>query len=393
MVPIQTILASPSRELSPNTAATTHILTYFCGGLKHCHRPVQHSPTSVSNETLTLRSRLSKKKATRAKPAIRRSTHASLHRPQADTTLHFLFPLFQTRNPRTIYKYHLLPPPDQFPFPLFAMTTSAAQDEFNDLIARNEIRDSKHPEDRHDDSDVSEPESAGAADDYLEKIDTDDELDLPRDMRSNYHMPSVRSEANTGPKGVIADAQAFEQAKKQARRFTWKKQSQSTSYNVSVWHDEKANSDDDTEDSFMRQWREARLKELQNVGERIRSRTNSPSRRIYGNMPLVDGEGYLDAVDKTASGTTVVVFIYNNDVCIFSTLKSAHTDSHPARGRGLTSVRGCHARRSKTQRHRPLRQDAQRRCRDRRRRRPCRTGIQGRRQDCRPGPFVEGATR
>jgi hypothetical protein len=70
------------------------------------------------------------------------------------------------------------------------------------------------------------------------------------------------------------------------------------------------------DEGFMRQWREARLRELQNVGERIRSRTNSPSRRIYGGMPLVDGEGYLDAVDKTASGTVVVVFIYdaNSDI-------------------------------------------------------------------------------
>jgi hypothetical protein len=194
------------------------------------------------------------------------------------------------------------------------MTSSAAQDEFNELI-RDKDRESRHPEDRAiDDSDISEPESPGAADDYLEKIDTDDELDLPADMRANYYMPNLRSEANTGPKGVIADAQAFEQAKKQARRFTWKKNNASTQYSVSAYHDEKASSDEDGEDGFMRQWREARLRELQNVGERIRSRTNSPSRRIYGSMPLVDGEGYLDAVDKTASGTTVVVFIYNSQV-------------------------------------------------------------------------------
>lgn len=192
------------------------------------------------------------------------------------------------------------------------MTTSAAQDEFNELI-RDKDSEQRHPEDRSPDSDLSEPESAGAADDYLEKIDTDDELDLPKDMRGNYYMPSLRSEANTGPKGVIADAQAFEQARKQARRFTWKKNSPPTQYSVSAYHDEKASSDEEGEDSFMKQWREARLRELQNVGQRMRSRTNSPSRRIYGTMPLVDGEGYLDAVDKTASGTTVVVFVYRDD--------------------------------------------------------------------------------
>jgi hypothetical protein len=197
------------------------------------------------------------------------------------------------------------------------MTSSAAQDEFNELI-RDKDREDRHPEDRHADSDISEPESPGAAADYLEKVDTDDELDLPEDMRANYYMPNLRSEANTGPKGVIADAQAFEQAKKQARRFTWKKSAQPTQYSVATaYQDEKGSSDEDEgEEGFMRQWREARLRELQNVGERIRSRTNSPSRRIYGGMPLVDGEGYLDAVDKTASGTVVVVFIFNKDVRI-----------------------------------------------------------------------------
>lgn len=203
------------------------------------------------------------------------------------------------------------------------MSTTAAQDEFNELL-RDKDRETRHPEDRHDDSDISEPESAGAADDYLEKIDTDDELDLPKDMRSNYYMPSMRSEANTGPKGVIADAQAFEQAKKQARRFTWKKNASPPTYNATAWHDKDgASSEDENEDSFMKEWRAARLRELQNVGQKIRSRTNSPSRRIYGNFPLVDAEGYLDAVDKSSPDTTVVVYIFNHHV---SPPLQTHTD-------------------------------------------------------------------
>jgi hypothetical protein len=195
------------------------------------------------------------------------------------------------------------------------MTTTAAQDEFNELM-REKGREARHPEDRHDDSDLSDPESAGAADDYLEKVDTDDELDLPKDMRSNYYMPSLRSEANTGPKGVIADAQAFEQARKQANRFTWKKNASQPEYSVTAkaWHEKDgASSEDDGEDSFMKEWRAARLRELQTVGQRIRSRTNSPSRRIYGNFPLVDAEGYLDAVERSSPETTVVVFVYGDD--------------------------------------------------------------------------------
>lgn len=80
--------------------------------------------------------------------------------------------------------------------------TTAAQDEFNELI-RDKDREDRHPEDRHNDSDLSDPESPGAADDYLEKIDTDDELDIPADMRANYYMPNLRSEANTGPKSTL----------------------------------------------------------------------------------------------------------------------------------------------------------------------------------------------
>jgi hypothetical protein len=192
--------------------------------------------------------------------------------------------------------------------------TTAAQQEFNELL-RDKDRDDRHPEDRHDDSDRSEPDTEPKQ--YYEDDDqnTDDELDLPKDMRSNYYLPSIRSEANTGPKGVIADAHAFEKAKKQARRFTWKKDSPPPSYSVSAYHDEKASSDDESsEDTFMRRWREARLRELQNAGQRIRSRTTSPSRRIYGNMPNVDGEGYLEAIEKVARDVTVVVFIYDDNV-------------------------------------------------------------------------------
>jgi hypothetical protein len=243
------------------------------------------------------------------------------------------------------------------------MTTTAAQDEFNDLIRRNEDLGDRnpHPEDIDNDSDISDPESPGRANDYLEKVDTDDELDIPADMRANYYMPNLRSEANTGPKGVIADAQAFEQAKKQARRFTWKSKSaaQPAQYNVSAYRDEKSassGSEDDMDEGFMRQWREARLRELQNVGERIRSRTNSPSRRIYGGMPLVDGEGYLDAVDKTAAGTVVVVFIYDANVSNDG-FPAYFTSTNPSTVRHESSIRRVHAPRRQTQRHRPLRQD------------------------------------
>ncbi|ORY03233.1 thioredoxin-like protein [Clohesyomyces aquaticus] len=196
------------------------------------------------------------------------------------------------------------------------MTTSAAQDEYNELF-RNKDKDSKHPEDAahasdHDhDSDI-EP---AATDFYPEKddLDTDDELDLSADMRSNYYLPSIRSEANTGPKGVIADAHAFEQAKKQARRFTWRKSSSPPrAFNVTTYRDEKASPDEDSEEGFMKRWRESRLRELQNAGQRIRSRTTSPSKRIYGSLPTVDGDGFLDAIERVSRDTVVVVLIFDD---------------------------------------------------------------------------------
>lgn len=202
------------------------------------------------------------------------------------------------------------------------MTSSQAQDEYNELF-RDKDRDTRHPEDRDHQSDRDESDHERY--DYeIDDNDTDDELGIPKDdMRTNaYHVPSIRSEANTGPKGVIADAAAFEKAKKQARRFTWKKP-QPTSYTVTAYHDEKVSSEDDEEDGFMKQWREARLRELQNAGQRIRSRTTSPTRRIYGNMPAVDGEGFLEAIEKVARDTVVVVFIYDG------TVRLHHTPPNP----------------------------------------------------------------
>jgi hypothetical protein len=192
------------------------------------------------------------------------------------------------------------------------MSATAAQDEFNELV-RDKDRDDRHPEDRNRDCDASDHDDSGP-EHYYEKQDTDDELDIPKDMRSAYYLPSIRSEANTGPKGVIADAHAFEQARKQARRFTWKKTTPPPTAYHAGYQDEKSLSDDETEEGFLQKWREARLRELHNAGERIRSRTTSPSRRIYGTLPAVDGEGYLEALEKVARDTVVVVFIYDHAV-------------------------------------------------------------------------------
>ncbi|KAF2396942.1 hypothetical protein EJ06DRAFT_524408 [Trichodelitschia bisporula] len=110
--------------------------------------------------------------------------------------------------------------------------SSAAQDEFNAMMAAQRPRQSRHPADSR-----SPSPSTYSSTQYAEKRavrqstatffhasdSEDDEDDAPlaatiRGVGANatYYVPRQRSDANTGPKGVIADAQAFEAARRRA---------------------------------------------------------------------------------------------------------------------------------------------------------------------------------
>jgi len=184
---------------------------------------------------------------------------------------------------------------------------SAAQDEYDNLF-RDKDRVSRHPEDAATLSEDSEPESP--ADTYPEKDSEDDEPHVDN-MRSNYYLPSIRSQANTGPKGVIADAHAFEQAKRD-QKFTFMRSKDAAPSNYRTTYNDEKSSEEEGEEGFMQRWRQSRLKELQRTGRRIRSRTSSPSKRLYGSLITVDGDGYLDAIEKVPADTVVVVFIYDD---------------------------------------------------------------------------------
>ncbi|KAK3062308.1 hypothetical protein LTS18_004386, partial [Coniosporium uncinatum] len=203
--------------------------------------------------------------------------------------------------------------------------STAAQDEFNALFA-DKNRISRHPQDEADSS--SDAEDTPAEPTYYEKdsdVDDDDDDDIDNtgpssssasNMRSRYFLPKQRSEANTGPKGVIADAQAFNEAK--AKRFSFRAarnlpqsvyQRYASNNHVtaeSAVRDPEKSSDDD-EDEFLETWRQSRLKELQQpTSKRMSalgtSRGHSPpggGRRTYGSLVAVDGEGYLDAIEKS----------------------------------------------------------------------------------------------
>jgi hypothetical protein len=149
-----------------------------------------------------------------------------------------------------------------------------------------------------------------------------------------YQIPPTHFENNTGPKGVIADAQSYERARKRTFRQTIYGLTNTLTTNV-IGVSEKlsqsgrrrgsgkssAESSED-EDEFMRSWREKRMQELQAHGRDIRTRRLSPSKRSWGRLVSVDPIGYLDAIEKVSSETVVVVLISDDDV---SNINMFHT--------------------------------------------------------------------
>ncbi|KAL4802262.1 thioredoxin-like protein [Aspergillus unguis] len=198
---------------------------------------------------------------------------------------------------------------------------SSAADEFNQLFS-NRDKFSAHPEDRNNPSDRdSSPEPD------LEDLDlSDPEADVMA-QTSTYTVPSTRFNANTGPKGVIADAQAFERARRsnfrksfvsgtsaadRSRSHNHNHSSSKSSADAKLLRHSPPNgsgsdADEGDEDKFLRRWRETRMQELQSHnGRRV-----SPRRKHYGAVDTVDAVGYLDAIEKVPAEQVVVVCLYD----------------------------------------------------------------------------------
>jgi hypothetical protein len=206
---------------------------------------------------------------------------------------------------------------------------SSAQDEFDRLIQANRDSSRTHPEDR-DQSDSDSPANnnndAAAEDNYeLSDADSDYGDHIKREdgnmvsRTAAYTVPTTVFEANTGPKGVIADAQSFERARKKSFRRTLLSAAGLDSHsrffggnsnNITQQSQTSSSPPSDEEDEFMRRWRESRLQELQERNQR----RPSPSKRVYGRVDTVDAEGYLNAIERVASDTVVVVCIYDPEV-------------------------------------------------------------------------------
>ncbi|KAK4963519.1 hypothetical protein LTR10_001148 [Elasticomyces elasticus] len=201
---------------------------------------------------------------------------------------------------------------------------SAAQEEFNELM-RNKEKRRQHPEDDDDArsflnlSDEDEDATPEAS-----QADSDEAPPRPS-MSSRHTIPLTRYQANTGPKGVIADAQHFRDSRRQHRvsvrttsTVTSQMQNKMSLYDQRT-NEKRRDSDEDEEeeedvldDDFMKQWRSSRLREMQTGGRDSKMHSRRPSKRMWGSLVAVDGEGYLDAVDKSPPDAVVIVYIYDD---------------------------------------------------------------------------------
>lgn len=217
------------------------------------------------------------------------------------------------------------------------MSKTAAQEEFDDFLAKNSVGpdDKIHPEDREEVAREREYHDRDNSDDEEERYRAskiDDAMRMPYEQRAPLavNLPPASFDAGraTGVKGVIADARSYENAKKSK----WSEKMRSARRSVigltmrassSSDKSDSEHSGDEEEENFLRQWRESRKRELeQEDRSRVRNRRTSPSMRTYGRFEEVDALGYLDSIEKVSRDTTVVVFVYDNEVC-------HHHEYHP----------------------------------------------------------------
>ena len=190
------------------------------------------------------------------------------------------------------------------------MALTVAQEEFQAVVGQTSH--TRYPSDSYPPSSNSSPGSTPRS-----------SSTSPIVSSAGYQIPSTHFDANTGPKGVIADAQSYERARKRTFRQTLNGISNVLSNNVLSVSEkmssssrrrgsDKSSSSD--EDEFMASWREKRMQELQAQGSEVRTRRISPSKRSWGKVVNVDPMGYLDAIEKVSDDTVVVVMIHDDEV-------------------------------------------------------------------------------
>ena len=215
---------------------------------------------------------------------------------------------------------------------------SAANDEFNDLM-RDKERRTQHPADDDSDDARSFLNLSDDEDDDATPVGSTADPDdfAPRSSMSSarHTIPLTRYGANTGPKGVISDAQNFRDSKRNHRismrsnstlpslgpgRVSPPSQTLVAEEKITEF-DEDLEEDWADDDDFMRKWRRSRLKEMQNGTRNSKLHSREKSKRLWGSLTTVDGNGYLDALDKSPRDGVVVVYIYDDYVSILATLR------------------------------------------------------------------------
>ena len=234
---------------------------------------------------------------------------------------------------------------------------ASAQDEFNELM-RDKERRTQHPDDEDSDDARSFLNLSDDDDDDATPVGSTadpDDYDPRASMSSARHtIPLTRYEANTGPKGVISDAQNFRDSRR-SHRVSLRSNSNLPSQGpggvsppsqtpieekISESEEDLDDGEDDT--AFMKKWRKSRLRELQNGAFDSKLHSREKSKRLWGGLTTVDGNGYLDALEKSARDGVVVVFIYDDYVSILRYLCFAHaTDTDLEQSHVSSAVEDC----------------------------------------------------
>ncbi|KAI2638251.1 thioredoxin-like protein [Xylaria nigripes] len=195
-----------------------------------------------------------------------------------------------------------------------------AQEEFQRILDNSVDKGSRvHPEDKDDRDGDSEQDE----EDRYREAQISEAMRAPAMRSGEMNLPpaSFDSGRATGVKGVIADARAYEQARRGKRRNKVGAGGRSAPGVSHSGHTKGTGSpspmdsedDDADEEEFLHQWREARRLELETEARKtVRSRRTSPSPPMFGRFDSVDALGYLDAIEKVNRDTTVVVFVYDH---------------------------------------------------------------------------------
>ena len=203
---------------------------------------------------------------------------------------------------------------------------SAAQNEFHELM-RDKERRTAHPDDNDDDdarSFLNLSDNEDEDDDATPSascVDPDDAVPRTSMSLARSTIPLTRYGANTGPKGVISDAQNFRDSRRvhrQSMRSSSTLASQVSGRTSPPPPSEKIaesdEEDDEDDQDFMRRWRKRRLREMRTGAPRSDMHSRGRSRRFWGGLTTVDGSGYLDALDNSPPDTVVMVYIYDDYV-------------------------------------------------------------------------------